>query len=221
LLITRYFLFLHLPKTGGSFVAQVCHRHLPREWRIPNDLHPHAAYAEVKERYSHLPMLCFVRNPWDWYVSWYFYLTQHPPDDPQTLDDMPMWVNAFERGKSDFRTVVRRALTGERFGNRLTSDLMRERGIDHYSALYRIKVGDGVDQRKVEPGRYENLIEDLLSFLARHRVPVSAEFEKQIRSHPPVRASRRGDYRDYYDDELRDLVREKAHEIIERYGYEF
>jgi hypothetical protein len=36
-----------------------------------------------------------------------------------------------------------------------------------------------------------------------------------------VRATRRRAYRDYYDDELRELVGEKARAIIERYGYSF
>jgi hypothetical protein len=222
LLITNHFLFLHLPKTGGSFVTELCFRNLPRDWRLPNDLHPHASYAEVKGRFGHLPMLCFVRNPWDWYVSWYEYLIENPPEGPHTLENRPMWVMAFERGEGDFETVVRRALTGDSFGNRLTSDLMHERRIDHYSALYRIKVGEGVDEGAVEVGRYENLREDLLSFLDRHDVPIGDDFRELVRSQPPVRASsRRGDYRDYYDDELRDLVGLKAREIVERYGYEF
>jgi hypothetical protein len=221
MLITKHFLFLHLPKTGGTFLTELCYRNLPREWRIPNDLHPHAPYSEVKERFGHLPMVCFVRNPWDWYVSWYHYLVQNPPPGPHTLAERPMWVLAFEGGRSDFATVVRRACTGEGFGNRLTQELMGQRGIDHYSALYRLKVGDGVDEGKVDVGRFENLAGDFLGFLERHEVPVDERFSELVRLRAPLRVSRRGDYHGYYEDDLRDLVGEKARELIERYGYSF
>jgi hypothetical protein len=221
MLITKYFLFLHLPKTGGSFVADVCYRHLPREWRIENDIHPHAAYEEVRDRFPALPMLCFVRNPWDWYVSWYHYLVQNPPAGPHTVENRPMWVLAFERGRTDFKTAVTRACTGASFGNPITSGVMRERGLDHYSALYEIKIGRGIEEGRVEVGRYENLRPDLLGFLERHDVPIGEDFREIVASRAPVRASERGDYRVYYDDELRDLVAGKARGLIDRYEYRF
>jgi hypothetical protein len=221
MLITKHFLFLHLPRTGGSFLSELCYRSLPREWRIPNEIHPHAPYSEVKDRFSHLPMICFVRNPWDWYVSWYHHHIENPPEGPHTIENRPMWVTAFGLGESDFATVVRSACTGESFGNRITSDVMREQGLDHYSALYRIKVGEGIEEGKVETGSYENLREDFLSLLDRHEVPITEEFRERVRSAPPVRATRRRAYREYYDDELRALVGEKARAIIERYGYSF
>jgi hypothetical protein len=221
MLVTKYFVFLHLPKTGGSFVAEVCHRHLPRGWVVPNDLDPHAPYEEAKARYSGLPMLAFVRNPWDWYVSWYHYLLENPPPEPHTPELTPMWVAAFDRGRSDFKTVVTRACTGETFGNVATAEVMRERGIDHYSALYRMKVATGIEEGKVEAGRFEALREDFLAFLERHSVPVGHYFAEVVRRRARVRASRHDHYRAYYDDELRELVGRSAREIVERYGYSF
>jgi hypothetical protein len=221
MLITKYFLFLHLPKTGGSFVSEVCHRNLPSEWGIGNDIHPHASYEEVKNRFGELPMLCFVRNPWDWYVSWYHYLLDNPPEPPHTIENTPMWASAFEHGKADFGTVVTRACRNESFGNPVTRNVMREQGLDHYSALYEVKVGGGIEAGRVEAGRYENLREDLLAFLDRHEVPIDDHFRAIVRNAPPVRASSRSDYRSYYDEDLRDLVGEKAHALVERYGYSF
>jgi hypothetical protein len=37
----------------------------------------------------------------------------------------------------------------------------------------------------------------------------------------PVNRGEHNGYRDYYDDELRDLVGEKARRIVRTYGYEF
>jgi hypothetical protein len=44
---------------------------------------------------------------------------------------------------------------------------------------------------------------------------------EQIRSAPPENASDRRPYRDYYTDELRDLVAERSRLIIDRFGYSF
>jgi hypothetical protein len=220
LLVTKYFVFLHLPKTGGSWVREVCFRNLPREWRIENDLESHASYDDAAERFGDLPMLCFVRNPWDWYVSWYHWLKANPPPEPHTLEERPMWVMAFDRGRSDFATAVRRACTGESFANPRTSETMRELGVDHYSALYRIIAGGGVDAGKVEVGRFERLREDLTAFMERHDVPLTNEFRTAVRGQPAVRASNRAHYRSYYDDELRELVAEK-NELVAEYGYSF
>ena len=41
------------------------------------------------------------------------------------------------------------------------------------------------------------------------------------RTLPNVNPTRRGDYRDYYDDELRDLVAERFAADIDAFGYRF
>ena len=55
-------------------------------------------------------MLCFVRNPWDWYVSWYHYLTQTHRAARATE---PIFKDVFDGGKSDFATAVRRVCLGQ------------------------------------------------------------------------------------------------------------
>ena len=50
--------------------------------------------------------------------------------------------------------------------------------------------------------------------------PHLEQFKAVLRAEP-VNASQRNGYRDYYDDELRDLVGEKARRIVKLYGYEF
>jgi hypothetical protein len=221
MLITKYFVFLHMQKTGGSFVAHACYRKLPREWRFENDLDPHGTYGEIPEQFRDLPVLCFVRNPWDWYVSWYHWLIANPPEGPHTLENTPMWVSAFDRGRAGFRETVWRACSGEGFRHRFTEPLMRELDIDHYSAEYLRKVGTGIEDGRIDVGKYENLRDDVLAFMHGHRVPITREFEEEIRTGAPRRASERGSYRSYYDDELRDLVGYKARAIIDRYGYSF
>jgi len=224
MLITKHFTFLHIPKTGGSFITDVCHRELPSEWLVPNELHPHSRYDQVPAEFQDRPMLCFVRNPWDWYVSWYHYMIKHPPREPHTRTRTPLWYCAFDCGRSDFREAATRALTGRDFDNRghlRTVPLMRELDVDHYTALHLLMTGDGLGNGRIEVARFERLREDFLDFLDRHEVPVERTFVEAVREGPRLRTSKRGPYQDYYDEELRALVAGRAHRLLTDYGYDF
>jgi len=67
MIATDQFAFVHLPRSGGTFVSEVIKKFFPsaREigYHLPRELLP--------AKYSHLPVLGTVRNPWEFYVSWY------------------------------------------------------------------------------------------------------------------------------------------------------
>ena len=95
MLITRRFVYIHMPKTGGTFVTSVLrHLHAPPAaggWRrrlrakarrllgwpsTPygplEDREPkHATCREVPGYCARLPLVSNVRSPFDWYVSQY------------------------------------------------------------------------------------------------------------------------------------------------------
>jgi hypothetical protein len=217
MLMTKYFVLLHIPRTGGHFVRKVCLEHFPRTCFIPNDLDPGTPYDEIATDFSDLPMFSLVRNPWDWYVSWYHYLTQTNGERRAG----PMWETAFDSGRNDFRQTVINACTGQSFDSPRTGSIMRELRVDHYTALYTRILGSGVETGPVEVGMLENLRQDLLDFLGRHDVPIERDFVDAVDQMPPQRTSEHSPYRTYYDDELRDLVGEKARLLVERYGYAF
>ena len=235
MLITKHFVFLHMPKTGGSFVRQVCRRELPSDWLLHNpESGFHVGHDAIPEEHRRLPVLCFVRNPWDWYVSWYHDRVQREVERHEQAR-AAWWTYLFDSGRADFREMVVNACTGRPF-DRLPEggaaqqevalprwvEVMRERGVDHYTARFLLLSGTE-DRREppVEVGRFENLRADLLSFLERHDIPVPDGFRAALLRESPVRSSDRGPYGDYYDDELRDLVAAKAKPIIDRYGYRF
>jgi hypothetical protein len=203
-LVTRDFVFVHLPKTGGSFIAEVCKEHLPVERELP----PHTGAVDIPSEYARLPVFALVRNPWDWYVSWWRWNVEHPNDD---------WPDLFVR--DDFAATVRRACLPEGDENWMRS--CKEQDWDHYTVIwqrsFRIAQRNG---KEIGVGRFENLRGDFLSFLDRHDVPGDALRRAVLRAEP-VNSSKRNGYRDYYDDELRDLVGEKARRIVKLYGYEF
>jgi hypothetical protein len=223
MLVTKHFAFVHVPKTGGTFVHHLCREHLPREWWIDTELQQHSAYralirdvrrgllpAEVEE----LPALCFVRNPWDWYVSWYHHEITPPEDQARWRFD------AFDIASRDFKRMVTKACT-EPVGDQVPLQVMRRDGVDLYSASHTMLAGYGLETGRMEVGRFENLREDLLDFLHRHQVPVDGSFEQAVRASAPLNVSQRRQYREYYDDELRDLVADRGRDLIARYRYSF
>jgi len=67
MLITKHFVFVHLQKAGGNFVKAVCEQNLPPDWLVPNDLDDHTSFQRLPAEHSHLPVFSLIRNPWDWH----------------------------------------------------------------------------------------------------------------------------------------------------------
>jgi len=92
MIVTDRFVFLHLHKSGGSFVNECLRRHWPgvREigYHLPRSLVP-AAFAQ-------LPVIGLVRNPWSYYVSWYSFQQQRSQPNAlfQILSDGDGWTLA-------------------------------------------------------------------------------------------------------------------------------
>ena len=228
MLITPYFVFIHVHKTGGKFIKSVCRDYLPPDWILPHRWDDHAGIRQIPKQHSDLPVFAVVRNPWDWYVSWYHFTRQR--ERWQTdYDNAAEWRWAFDSGHATFKQAVA-ALCGEAIPDAERSGPAEEPGWvekarghdwDLYSHWCHIVLRDGPQTGRIEVGRYERLTTDFLDFLRRHEVPIGKPFAHALQAAPRVNTSERGPYRRYYDDELRDLVRYKARSIVDTYGYEF
>ena len=65
MLVTDKFVFVHLPRSGGTFVSEVIRKFFPSAYEIGY----HLPRTLLPREYSHLPVLGTVRNPWEFYVS--------------------------------------------------------------------------------------------------------------------------------------------------------
>jgi hypothetical protein len=93
------------------------------------------------------------------------------------------------------------------------------RPIGFYSFLFDYLFDAQADRRLF--GRMESLRNDLLQLLESVGEPVTAGLRAHLAEAPPTNMSVHGDYRDYYDDEVRDLVACHDALVIERFGYRF
>jgi hypothetical protein len=215
-LVADSFVFVHIPKTGGSFVRAVISDHLPV---IDSPAGKHTPYGDLPVEWQQLPGFYVVRNPWDWYVSWYHYRTRRGPrEPPRNPGKRALWEGPLKRGEADFKEAVTRACTGS-FDDPL-APMFREQDIDLYSARVKTIAGPALERPDFTAIRFERLRMELVRFLREHAEP-PAELVAAIGNDPPRRASRHGHYQDYYDDELAELVGLRTRWLCERFRFEF
>jgi hypothetical protein len=219
MILTTHFFFVHMEKTGGSFLAKLCRDHLPPTMLVTHGVAPHAPWAEVPERYRRLPGFTLVRNPWDWYVSWYHYMhfLFAPHRKRRATGGSLVWRTAFDSGRNNFKQTI----TNVCIGRYAHLNPLPAPDADLYTRRFLFMGGSALEAEMLEVGRVESLRDDFTGFLSHHEIPVPDGFWDAIKRSPAVNMGERGPYRPYYDAELRSLVGEKAGPIIDRYGYSF
>jgi tetratricopeptide (TPR) repeat protein len=235
MIVTDRFVFVHMHKTGGQTINRLITECIADHSVVGY----HYPIAELPDEASHLPIVGIVRNPWDWYVSWYAF-------NRRAGIRNPLYHVVAEGGTADFRTTVtglvelgsdtpRSRAHRQRLlellpdtldGNRgagLTRSCMPElaaSGRGYLTWLFERMLG-GDHAGGLHVGRFENLQDDFLAILGALDVPeagaIGARFERSGRRN----VSRHSHYSHYYDDALRDLVAERERTLIERYGYHF
>jgi hypothetical protein len=230
MIVTDKFVFVHLPRTGGTFVAEIIMKFFPsaREigYHLPRSLLP--------KEYSHLPVLGTVRNPWDFYVSWYYHIW--PRDIGKPLFS---WLT--DNCKEQFDGAIRNALNLGVDNNRLdalieklpdevdhltrnipniTKNAIRKArgtGVGYYTFRFNQLFGNADD---VFFCRQERLRTDLIHFFKEFGAATD-----EIRSHiltteKKNRAEHRH-YSHYYTEELAEMVAVRDRLVIDRFGYVF
>lgn len=197
MLLTRHFTFLHVPRTGGNFVRLLLEQHAPAAWQLRRHI-DHATVADIPPDHAAAPRFAFVRNPFDWYVSWYHF-------QQRTRD--PFFLEISADGTLPFAATMRRMLA---------SRPALQHGEGPYTQLLRNLLGPGLIG--VRLGRFERLREDLLRLLS-ECVEVPAAMQAAIRDESPKNQSEHAAWQQYYDDELRDLVAAKDRDALQFFGY--
>lgn len=212
MLISDHFVYLHMPKTGGGTVTDILRAALPQGYvRVGPEPHFHPGWRLIPEEARTRPVFCHVRNPWDWYVSWYCFSRRG--------GESKLWLSAFA-DEPDFSTFLRRACTGGLDHDRPEIAGALSDGHDFYTVRWLDLVG-GLGQEQLVVGRFERLLDDLEDFLRRVGAPVPDDFRERASVIPRVHSGSRGDYHGYYDATTRELVKRSSAHFIWRFGYAF
>ena len=234
MICTPKFSFIHLHKTGGQSINELLLTQIPEAKEIGY----HLPVAHLPSEARSLPVIGVIRNPWDWYVSWYAFNNLRGVKNPL--------FNIVSRGKqADFKETIEnllkypeinaqneifknshRALLPENFENDggagFTKDCVnffKSNEIGYYSLLIERMFGEESDNLRLL--RFERLATDFRNVMSELQVPEAGNILAALNQQPRKNSSARGHYAHYYDDELRDLVAEKEFSIVQRFEYTF
>lgn len=233
MIITDRFVFIHLHKTGGQSlndaITQCVPNHKVAGYHLPR--------SEVPPGSRGLPVVGLVRNPWDWYVSWYAFNKK-----PQIRN--PLFNIVSDGGSASFKATVTNLINlGDAHSEQrraklislLPESLDGNRGVGltrasihqlaagsdgYYSWLFARMLGREADDQTLI-GRFENLQEDFLAIMRQLNVGEAAALQETLQQRQRKNVSRHTHYSHYYDDELRDLVGRQDRSLIERFDYHF
>ena len=234
MICTPKFSFIHLHKTGGQSINELLLTQIPEAKEIGY----HLPVAHLPSEARSLPVIGVIRNPWDWYVSWYAFNNLRGVKNPL--------FNIVSRGKqADFKETIEnllrypeinakneifkhshRALLPENFENdggagftKGCVDFFQSHEKGYYSLLVERMFGEESDNLRLL--RFERLATDFRHVMSELQVPEAGNILAALNQQPRKNSSARGHYAHYYDDELRDLVAEKEFSIVQRFKYPF
>src|SRR3546814_5694158 len=146
---------------------------------------------------QHLPVVGVVRNPWDWYVSWYAFNRKLGMRNP-------LFIVVSDGGKADFKSTIRNLVNlgndsaqSRAYRTALSAVLPAEFGTDRGAGLTRAciegfndsehgyyswlsnRMQGGADSARLHVARIEHLEPDFIAIM--HRLGVAESDRKSTR----------------------------------------
>ena len=238
MIVTDNFVYIHTSRTAGTFLNKLIMENVPGARLIQY----HGHLGDLPEEFSHLPVIGFVRNPWDWYVSMFADYRRKQQYVFQIISDrgalnFEVTVSRFlELGDNsvqskrlldqlvkaapktiDSRNPTRRQLPGlrsEHFGN-----FPEDQG--YYSWLFQLMYESEFDHR-IHIGRFENLREEALRLFEETGTPITNSITAYLREAVILNSTRRPkSFVGAYPPKLELSVADKEKYLIDKFGYEF
>lgn len=226
MIATDYFVFIHLHKSGGSFINAALMKYFPSA----KQLGYHVPVSEMPSSYDHLPLLGVVRNPWSYYVSWYKF--QQSLKTPTFV-----WRVFSDEGRLGFADTVHRmincgqdksivnrliGLAPEKYSNTGVNITRRHLGrlFEESHGWYTFLFGHMYGNYPVEFIKTENLRQGFFDYLSK-RMDVSHELQSYIFQAEKINVTSHGHYSSYYEQALAEELAVQESTIIERFGYAF
>ena len=228
MIVTDRMVFLHLHKSGGTFVNALLLRCIPSARPVGY----HYPYRELPEQYRNLPVVGTVRNPWGYYVSWYHFQANQPRpnilfeicSDAGNLGFTETIANLVNLSNDRKRlALLEEGLPADyaKRGLNLTKASVRElaeRDVGFYSFLYgRLYAG----ATKPAILKMEALRQELRATLSLMGHLPNECAEQFLDEAPALNATPHDAAFTCFDDRLASLVADRDQMVIRRHGYAF
>ena len=236
-MINDKFIFIHIPKTGGQFIRGFLFEK-KNNWKFL--LEPtHISLKESKKKLqNHLecnsddirlkvPSFAFVRNPWDYYVSRYFFRQKILKNNAEKQNIVIERLENNKKGFMDHMYML--AELSEKMENYTDSFnkfvLTKEGEIARGRTYSFLGIGGWYKSLADEPishiGRFENFSQDLIKILLKICPENFTKKEIRDKTEKTANSSKHDYYKSYYNQELKDLVNKWDQEYIKKFKYDF
>jgi hypothetical protein len=226
MIATDKLLFLHLHKSGGTFVNALLVKCVPSARQIGY----HLPYQEAPAAVRGLPVLGTVRSPWAYYVSWYHFQAALPKpnilfqlcSDQGTLGFEQTIANLLGLSNDERRLDLLEAELPHGYGKaglnltKASVGELREWGQGFYSFLFK-RLYEGADKPTILLA--ERLRKELRAALEAFGHLPNECAERFLEESPPLNVSQHELPVRYFDKELAELVAERDRTVVERFGY--
>jgi hypothetical protein len=197
-MITDKFIHLHFPRTAGTSLRHLLLKKYRQHYTVIDSLN-HPSWHMI-EQYPEMPKFMLIRNPWSWYVSWYFHKKEHgviKENFDEYLDNM------LTADWSEEPNPNRRFIPWQIYAT-CTKTFM---GFTHHGTTDILK--------------YEDLPESYANLVAKYTDIEEQEIAFDL-TQTWIRMSKyMKNYRHYYTKEMRDKVFSADKYLIQRFGYKF
>jgi hypothetical protein len=221
MIITNNAVFLLLPKTGGTWLTHV--------------LKSISIDRGSLDDHAHKPRFVFVRNPWSWTVSGYNDIDVGTDIKSVNNNKVDLALIGLDRENLNFDIFLNRLCTipDEELirKGKLYSRLwgMQNKNTDVFdfwlpwqqsSQTFYKYIYDTFIKSATMIGAVEDIRKDLLSMLELSG-DITDDLRETILNSPKRNIGIDVDYRTYYNEETKELVRRSAMPIIEQFDYKF
>ena len=243
MIITEDFVLLNFPKTGTSFTRKIIkkvYKDKCEEVLFPyfynnrptGDMHPHASYSRIPTEHRRKTILSIVRNPFDRYVSQFFYKQwlKEPPASKEILKDI--YPNFPKMEFIDFLDMVDRFQKKNIFArHNMTCNTDTDIGLHtiQFAVFHSINPQDALEELiqgksnpllkipKIKFLRQEFLRDDLMDFLVGLHCDKEQSIKKIISSEEDENVSRlpqERDWRQYWTADLLNIYSQKEQLLL-------
>lgn len=216
MILHKDWVFLHLQKTGGMFFEGYLLKNVPGS-KFGNSRH--GGYRRIPEKYRNNKIIFgTIRNPWEWYVSWYHKLIMgHPCFNElyEGKDFNTFLFDLFNRSSGKFRDLD--------FGliSRCNIGVLSYRYSDRFLQKPSFKSkSDFLESQKTffltDFCLFHSMKQDLCRILN-----LNKKQREILNDSKSVNTSTHQHYRKYYNEESKNIVYKKDQFLLDNYGFTF